>query len=168
MVELPKTEAELQAYVDEKVKEATKDTISKGEHDSAFANQRKSYENKIKELEDKLGVTAEEKAKELALQKEQELEQELNDLRNYKKTAQIKEALEKEKLPSYFANDNRLLTAKEGDLEKVIKVVKSEYEATLPKGNTHSTVVPTSTSTPTAKDNKGLEGMAEQIKNLVS
>ena len=168
MVELPKTEEELQSLINQKVEEAKKDTISKSEFDQKFASQRKTYEEKIKGLEEKLGVTAEEKAKELALQKEQELEKELNDLRNYKKTAQIKEALDKEKLPAYFANDNRLLTAKEGELEKAIKVVKGEYEASLPKGNTHSTVVPTSTSTPTAKDNKGLEGMAEQIKNLVS
>ena len=169
MVELPKTDAELQAIIDEKVKEATKDTISKGEFDSKFANQRKTYEDKIKDLENKLGITAEEKAKELAKQKEEELASELNELRSFKKSSILKERLTKEGLPTYFANDNRLITADEGDLDKVIKVVKGEYEATLPKGNTHSTVVQTNTSNPNAnKDNKGLEGMADTLKALVS
>ena len=168
MVELPKTEAELQAYVDAQVKEATKDTISKGEFDSKFANQRKSYEDKIKALEDKLGVTAEEKAKELAKQKEEELANELTELRTFKKSSLLKERLTKEGLPSFLANDSRLINADEGDLDKVIKTVKSDYEANLPKGNTHSSVIKTGGAVPPANDkNNGAVEFADTLKGLV-
>ena len=169
MVELPKTEAELQAYVDEKVKEATKDTISKGEFDSKFATQRKSYEDKIKDLENKLGITAEEKAKELAKQKEEELANELNELRTFKKSSVLKERLTKEGLPSFLANDSRLINAEDGELDKVVKVVKGEYEAILPKGNPHSSVIKTGTSVPQGNDkNNGAEEFANTLKELVS
>ena len=154
MVELPKTEAELQALIDASVKEATKDTISKSEHDGAMASQRTKYESKIKDLETKAGIDAQQKAEELAQEKQKEMENELTELRAFKKSSVLKEKLAKEGLPSFLANDNRLLTAEDGDLDKVIKVVKGEYEANLPKGNTHSSVIQT-TSQPAKSSQDG-------------
>ena len=48
MVEVPKTEAELQAYVDEKINTAT--NALKTEYDGKFAAQRKSTMKKLLKL----------------------------------------------------------------------------------------------------------------------
>lgn len=168
MVELPKNEAELQALIDEKVKEATKNTITKEQHDKEFSNQRKSYEDKIKGLEEKLGVSAEEKAKELAAQKEKEVAEELTRLRAFEKTTILKEKLTKEGLPTFLSNDSRLINANESDLDKTIKTVKEEWNANLPKGNTHSTVVQVNTNPNggAKEDDKGVGEFAEVLKGL--
>ena len=143
MVELPKTEQELNALIEERVNAKVEELTSK--HNGEMANVRKSYEDKMKKAQEQANLTAEEKALQLAKEKEQETQQELTDLRAYKKTSILKEKLAKEGMPSYFANDNRLLSAEEGDLDKVLKSVKTEYEATLPKGNAHSSVIQTTT-----------------------
>ena len=168
MVELPKTEQELDALIEEQVKAKIEELTSK--HNGEMASLRKSYDDKIKKAQEQANLTAEEKAQQLAQEKEQQTQQELSELRAFKKSSVLKERLTKEGLPTYFANDNRLITAEEGDLDKVIKVVKGEYEASLPRGNTHSTVVPTGNGQkPNAGgDNKGLEGMADALKSLVS
>ena len=78
-------------------------------------------------------------------EQDQALQDELTELRAFKKGKVIEERLAKESLPSYFKNDARLLNAKEEDFDRVLKEVKKEYEGTLPKGNTHSSVVQTNT-----------------------
>ena len=153
MVELPKTEQELNALIEEKVSAKVDELNSK--HNGEMANLRKSYEDKMKKQQEQANLSAEEKAQQLAKEKEQETQQELNDLRAFKKTTTLKERLTKEGLPSFFANDNRLLSAEEGDLDKMIKVVKTEYEANLPKGNTHSSVIQTTVQpAQTSKDSE--------------
>ena len=167
MVELPKTEEELNTLIEAKVNAKVEELTSK--HNNDMAGMRKSYEEKIKKIQDQANLSAEDKAKQLAEEQAKAHEEEFNELKSFKKTTLLKERLVKEELPSYFANDSRLLTAEDGDLEKVIKVVKDEYKATLPKGNQHSTVIPTATgTTPNANDNKGLEGMADALKGLIS
>ena len=163
-MELPKTEEELQSLIQQEVEKATKS--AKEEYDGKFASQRKSYEEKIKRLEDDAKLSAEEKAQKLALEKEQALTEELTSLRSFKKNAELKERLAKENLPTYLANDSRLINAEDGELDKVIKVVKADYEGSLPKGNTHSTVVQTTTNTPSSKDDKGTNAFAEILQNL--
>ena len=148
MVELPKTEDELNTLIESKVNAKVEELTSK--HNGEMANMRKSYEDKIKKAQDQANLTAEEKAQQLAKEKELETQQELNDLRAFKKSTTLKERLTKEGLPSFLANDNRLLSAEEGDLDKVIKVVKGEYEANLPKGNTHSSVIQVTSQQATA------------------
>ena len=59
----------------------------------------------------------------------------------------IEERLAKENLPPHFKYDTRLLNASDDDFDKVVKDVKKEYEATLPKGNQTSTVVKTGGTT---------------------
>lgn len=140
-MELPKTDAELQALIDQKVEEATKALESK--HSGAIASIRKDYDTKLEKFKQQQALSEEERAQALAKEKEEALANELNDLRTFKKSSILKERLTKEGLPTYFANDNRLINAEDGDLDKVIKVVKGEYEANLPKGATHSTVVQT-------------------------
>ena len=143
MVELPKTEDELNTLIESKVNAKVEELTSK--HNGEMATMRKSYEDKIKKINDQANLSAEEKAKQLAEEKEKLTQQELSDLRAFKKTTTLKERLTKEGLPSFLANDNRLLSAEDGDLDKVIRVVKGDYEANLPKGNTHSSVIQVTT-----------------------
>ena len=152
MVELPKTEQELNALIEEKLNAKVEELASK--HNGEMASLRKSYDDKLKKAQEQANLSAEEKAQQLAKEKEQETQQELSDLRAFKKSTTLKERLTKEGLPSFFANDNRLLSAEDGDLDKVIKVVKTEYEANLPKGNTHSSVIQVTTQQPSGKESE--------------
>ena len=166
MVELPKTQEELDALIEEKVNAKVEELTSK--HNNDMASLRKSYDEKIKKIQNEANMSAEDKAKQLAEEQAKAKEQEFNELVAFKKTTLLKERLVKENLPAYFANDNRLLNAEEGDLDKVIKTVKTEYEASLPKGNQSSTVVPVSTTTPSSsKESKGLEGFAKVLEEAV-
>ena len=133
------TEAELQAKIDEAISKATNDLVSK--HNGEMASLRKKYDADLEKEKQKLTLSAEEKAKIDAEEKTKAVETELKDLRAYKKSTELGKRLQKEGLPSYFVNDTRLLSAEEGELDKAIKVVKGEYDATKPTGNTHSSVV---------------------------
>lgn len=169
MVELPKTEAELQAIIDAKVQE-TRESVSK-EYDGKFAAQRTKHDEEIKKIKDSIGKSAEELAEERIKEQQQKDAQELADLRSFKKNTILGEKLAKEGLPSFFKNDTRLLNAEDGDLDKVIKDVKKEYEATQPKGNTHSSVVQQggSISPSAGKDDQTVanEKMGEFLNNIL-
>lgn len=128
------TQAELDAKVEEAVANATKNLTA--EHNKAMYELRK--ENK--ELKN-ANLSQEERTKKELEEKEIALGEELKDLRAFKKTTILNEKLAKENLPSYFKNDNRLLTAEDGDIDKVIKDIRKEYEASLPKGNTHTNII---------------------------
>ena len=149
MLELPKTEQELNDLIDAKVTEAT-DKLT-AQHNGAMANLRKKYDEDIKKAKEQANLTAEELAQERIREENEAKDKELNELRAYKKQTVLADKLAKEGLPSYFKNDSRLLSAEEGDLDKAIKEVKKEYEQTLPKGATHSTVVQTATTGQQAK-----------------
>ena len=143
MVELPKTEEELKALLDARAEEVTKELNAK--HDRDMSALRVKHKKELDEAQLSQEQLAEKKAQELQAEKEQEL----NDLRTFKRTTIIKEKITSAGLPQYFVNDVRLQSAEEGDLDKVVKVIKTDYEATLPKGSTHSTVVQTGgTTTP--------------------
>lgn len=144
MVELPKTEQELADLIDAKVNEALDKQTAK--HNSDMANLRKKYDDDVRKAKEQAGKTAEELAAEKIKEENEARDTELNELRAYKKSNEIGNRLAKEGLPSYFKNDTRLLNAEEGNLDKVIKDVKKEYEATLPRGANHSTVVNTATN----------------------
>ena len=141
MVELPKTEAELQAYVDEKINAAT--TALKTEYDGKFAAQRKKHDEEIVKIKADAGKSAEELAAQKVKEENEARDKELEDLRSYKKGKVLEERLSQEKLPNHYKYDSRLLNASEEDFEKVLKDVKKEYEAEQPKGNQTSTVVKT-------------------------
>ena len=64
-------------------------------------------------------------------------------MRSYKKSNELSIRLAKEGLPEHYKYDSRLIGADADSFEKVLKTVKSEYEATQPKGNQHSSVVQT-------------------------
>ena len=140
-MELPKTEQELNDIVEAKVNEATEKLVAK--HNSDMANMRKKYDDDIRKEKERAGLTAQELAEQKIKEQQEADQKELNDLRAYKKSNEISNRLAKEGLPSYFRNDTRLLNASDTDIDKVIKDVKKEYESTLPKGATHSTVIQT-------------------------
>ena len=155
------TEAELNAKVEDAVANATKDLISK--HNTEMYNARKE----IKELKN-ASLSLEERQQQELKEKELALGQELADLRAFKKTTILNEKLAKENLPSYFKNDNRLLTAEDGDIDKVIKDIKKEYEASLPKGSSHSTIITTSGQQPTTNDkDRANAEFGQALKQLV-
>lgn len=168
MVELPKTQEELQTLIDSAVNSKVDELNAK--HNNDMAGLRKSYEDKIKKTQDQANMSAEEKAKQLAEEKEKALNDELVELRSFKKKTNLEAKLEKEGLPKYFSNDNRLLSAEDGELDKVLKVVKEEYNGSLPKGNQHSSVVQTATGSvqQQGQDQKQVayDKAAESLKNL--
>ena len=167
MVELPKTEAELQAYVDEKINTAT--TALKAEYDGKFAAQRKKHDEEIVKIKADAGKSVEELAAQKVKEQQEADQQELTELRAYKKGKTIEERLAKENLPNHFKYDTRLLNASEDDFDKVIKDVKKEYEATLPKGNQTSTVVKTGGATQPSQTTAEAanEAFAQVIGNIV-
>ena len=169
MVELPKNEEELKALIASAVNSKVEELNAK--HNNDMAGLRKSYEDKIKKTQDLANMSAEEKAKQLAEEEKAKLNDELAELRSFKKKTTLEAKLEKEGLPKYFSNDNRLLSAEDGDLDKVLKVVKEEYNVSLPKGNQHSTIVQTYSGQGTqggAKDQKEVayEKAGESLKDL--
>lgn len=166
--ELPKTEQELNDLIEAKVKEREAELESK--HNGQMATLRKKYDDDIKKAKEQAGLTAEQLAQEKVKEQYEADQKELNELRAYKKSSEISQKLAKEGLPSYFKNDTRLLNAEAGELDKVIKDVKKEYEASLPKGATHSTVVQQNAKSPSGDGSKeeAFEKMGEAIKQIVS
>ena len=166
MVELPKTEAELQALIDERVN--ARETELKAEHDKAFANQRTKYESQIKTLKENTGKTAEEIAEQKIKEQQEADQKELAELRSYKKGKVIEERLTKEGLPTFLKNDTRLINANDEDFDKVMKEVKKEYDAVLPKGSQHSTVVQTSVKQPEQNEkDQAKQEFGQALKELI-
>jgi ElaB/YqjD/DUF883 family membrane-anchored ribosome-binding protein len=169
MTELPKTDAELQALLDARANEVTESLTAK--HNGEMANLRKKHDEDLRKAKEQAGKTAEEIAQERMKEQQDANEKELNELRAYKKSSEIAQKLAKEGLPEYFKNDTRLLNADEGNLDKVIKDVKKEYEQTLPKGATRSTVVQQQSQTqqPSSDDKQvAYEKMGEFLKEVVT
>ena len=158
MTELPKTEAELQALLDANTKEVTDNLTAK--HNSDMANMRKKHDDEIAKVKNQANMTAEQVAEQKYKEQQEKDANELTELRAYKKQTVLGERLAKEGLPSYLKNDVRLLNAEDGDLDRVIKDVKKDYEANLPKGATHSTVVQN------AQGNKQVSAKEEAYKEF--
>ena len=169
MTELPKTEQELNDLIAAKVQEKADEMTA--QHNGQMANLRKKYDDDLKKAKEQAGKTAEELAQERIKEQQEADQKELAELRAYKKSGELSKRLAKEGLPDFFKNDARLLNAEDGTLDKVIKDIKKEYDASLPKGATHTTVVQTSTpganSQATEKD-KAFEKMGETIKSMIS
>ena len=165
-LELPKTEQELNDLIEAKVQEKSAELEAK--HNGQMATLRKKYEDDVKKAKEQAGLTAEQIAQEKIKEQQDADQKELNELRAYKKSSEIAQKLAKENLPTYFKNDQRLLNAETGDLDKVIKEVKKEYEASLPKGATHSTVVQTAQGQKQTNDKAELyASVGESIKNAL-
>ena len=141
MENLPKTEQELDDLIASKVKEATDQAEAK--HNGAMATMRQKYEAEIKKAKEQANLTAEQIAEQRIKEQQEADQKELAELRAFKKTSELSQKLDKAGLPQHFKYDTRLLNAEDGSLDKVIGDIKKEYEADLPKGATHSTVVPT-------------------------
>ena len=169
MTDLPKTEQELNDLIDQKVTEATEKLAAK--HNGEMANQRKKFDEDLKKAREQANLSAEERVREQIKEQEEAKEKELNELRSYKKATELSQKLAKEGLPDFFKNDSRLLNAEDGNVDKVIKTIKSEFEQSLPKGARHSTVVQTQQrGNTTAGDSRqeAFEKMGEALKNIVS
>lgn len=167
-MELPKTEQELNDLIEAKVNEATEKLVAK--HNGEMATQRKKYEDSLKKAQDQANLSAEERAQQLAKEENEAKDKELNELRAFKKSSDLAQRLAKEKLPTYFKNDSRLINADESNIDKVIKDIRKEYEATLPKGAAHSTVVQTSSgNNNTAANDKetAFQKMGDALKQLI-
>ena len=168
MTELPKTEQELNDLIAAKVQEKADELTA--QHNGQMANLRKKYDDDLKKAKEQAGKTAEELAQERIKEQQEHDAQELTELRQFKKNTVLSEKLKKEGLPDFFKNDTRLLNAEEGNIDKVIKDIKKEYEQYQPKGATHSTVVPTSTSggKPQATEKEqAFEKMGNAIQELI-
>ncbi len=168
MTELPKTEQELNDLIAAKVQEATAEQEAK--HNGQMATLRKKYDDDLKKAKEQAGKTAEELAQERIKEQQEAKDNELNELRQFKKNTILTEKLKKEGLPDFFKNDTRLLNAEDGNVDKVIKDIKKEYEQYQPKGATHSTVVQTQSQNVTRQqDEKGVafEKMGDAIKELI-
>ena len=168
MVELPKTEEELQSLLAAKEKEVTDNLTAK--HNGEMAKQRIKYEDDIKKAKEQANMTAEQIAQEKIKEQQEKEAKELVDLRAYKKENEISKRLAKEGLPDLLKNDVRLLNAEDGDLDKVIKDVKKEYEAILPKGATHSTIVPNASGQQPSGDKKqeAYNAFGEALKEAIN
>lgn len=166
---LPTTEQELNELIDARVTEVTEKLTA--EFNGKMASMRKKYDDDLKKTKEQANMTAEELAQQKIEEQRNADQQELQELRAYKRSTVISSKLAKAGLPDFLKNDNRLLTAEEGNLDKVIKDVQKDYEAGLPKGATHSTVV----STPSGSPNNGATSkqdaynkMGEVFKDIVS
>ena len=151
-MELPKTEQELNDLIESKVNEATEKLVSK--HNGEMATLRQRHDSELKKAKEQANLTAEELAQQKVKEEQEQVQQELSELRAYKKSAELGTRLEKEGLPAFFKNDTRLLNADDTNIDKVIKEVKKEYDATRPQGATHSTVVNTANNTQKASGNE--------------
>ena len=168
MTELPKTEQELNDLIAQKVQEKTDELTS--QHNGQMANMRKKYESDLAKAKEQANMTAEQIAAEKVKEQQEHDAQELTELRQFKKNTVLSEKLKKEGLPDFFKNDTRLLNAEDGNLDKVIKDIKKEYEQYQPKGATHSTVVQTqSQNVNKQQDDKGVafEKMGDALKELI-
>ena len=168
MTELPKTEQELNDLIAAKVQEATAEQEAK--HNGQMATLRKKYDDDLKKAKEQAGKTAEELAQERIKEQQEHDAQELTELRQFKKNTVLSEKLKKEGLPDFFKNDVRLLNAEEGNVDKVIKDIKKEFDAIQPKGATHSTVVQTqSQNVNKQQDDKSaaFEKMGDALKELI-
>ena len=166
-LELPKTEQELNDYVEAKVQEKTTELEAK--HNGQMATLRKKYDDDLRKAKEQAGLTAEQLAQEKIKEQYDADQKELTELRAYKKSSEIAQRLAKENLPSYFKNDTRLLNASDSELDKVIKEVKKEYDASLPKGATHSTIVQTAQGSKQQRNDKEelYAEVGESIKNAL-
>ena len=168
MTELPKTEQELNDLIAAKVQEKADELTA--QHNGQMATMRKKYDDDLKKAKEQAGKTAEELAQERIKEQQEHDAQELTELRQFKKNTVLGEKLKKEGLPDFFKNDTRLLNAEDGNLDKVIKDIKKEYEQYQPKGATHSTVVPTQSQTVNKQqDDKSaaFEKMGDALKELI-
>ena len=166
MTELPKTEQELNDLIEAKVQEKAEQLTA--QHNGQMANLRKKYDDDLKKAKEQAGLTAEQLAQEKVKEQYEADQKELSELRAYKKSSEISQKLAKEGLPTFFKNDTRLLNANDGDLDKAIKEVKKEYEANLPKGTPHSTVVQTAQGAKPSDNKEQLyQSVGEAIKGAL-
>ena len=165
-MELPKTEQELNELVEQKVNEATEKLVAK--HNGEMATMRQKHDAELKKAKEQANLSAEELAQQKFKEQQEQTQQELTELRQFKKSSMLSERLEKEGLPSFFKNDTRLLNAEDGNIDKVIKDIKKEYEADRPKGANHSTVVRTAQGNQ-QKDAKsdGYSKFGDSLKEIV-
>lgn len=167
---LPTTEQELNDLIDARVKEATESLVA--QHNGQMATMRKKYDDDLKKAKEQANMTAEEIAAQKIKEQQDADQQELTELRAYKRSSIISSKLAKEGLPDFLKNDSRLLNASEGDLDKVIKDVKKDYEANLPKGATHSTVVANPSGNPQGGNGNdkqvAFDKMGAILKDVVS
>lgn len=109
----------------------------KAEYSKSIANERKRYEEKTKKLERDLELskmTEEERVKQVEIDAKKQQEDEINALRSElenlkqeKRTSEIKGKLLEQKLPNRYLNDTRLVNST--DIDKTIKELKKEYDA---------------------------------------
>ena len=162
-MELPKTDAELQALLDAKAQEVTDNLTA--QHNGAMANMRKKYESDLAKVKEQASMSAEQIAEQRIKEQQEHDAQELAELRQFKKTSELSERLKKEGLPDFFKNDTRLLNANDGDVDKVIKDIKKDFEASQPKGATHSTIIQSASNQPSQNDAKSQ--VFEQVGNAL-
>ena len=156
--------ADKETYTAEEV-EAIKADLEK-KHNSEMAQLRTRNATEIEKAKKEATMTAEELAAQKAKEQNEAMELELKELRTYKSQAELGKRLEKEGLPSFFVNDNRLLGAMgdEKALNDVIKTIKSEVSNYKPNGSTTSTVVKQTDGIPNPSGAGKYAGFDEELR----
>ena len=168
-MELPKTEAELQGIIDNAVSVALEGAKKEydGKLNSGMASVRKDYDSKLAKVKSDYEASVDVEAEKKATEKVNAFMEEYNSLKAFKKSSDLSQRLAKEGLPDFFKNDARLLNATDDTFDKMLKQVKSEYEATQPKGNTHSSVVKTNVGGNTTGGDEAKAAFGEALKELI-
>ena len=141
------TEEELQAKIAEAVKKATEEqkVALEKTHNEEMAQLRiKAKDEKEKAVNKAVAdanLSDEEKAKKELEEQRKADQAELAQLRLEKKVNDRANKLKEKGLPDFLKNDQRLLNAEDGDVDKVIENIEQEFKSVLPQGATVSTNV---------------------------
>lgn len=176
MDEITMTQEELDKKIEEAVNKAKAEQEAelKKTHDSEKAQMRikakEELDKAVKKATEEANLSAEEKAKKDLEEKERQKEEEhkaeheeLEKLRLEKKINDRANKLEEAGLPKIFKNDTRLISAKDDEVDDVIKTLKAEFEEIAPK------VAVTDTNVRSGAGNKQLtpeQAELERVRHL--
>lgn len=130
--------------LEEKIKEAVskavadKETELKKQHGTEMASLRTSkdaeWKKKLDDAVAEANLSADDKAKKKFEEEQKAKEEELAELRAYKKSGELEKKLIEKGLPTFFKNDSRLLNASEENIESVIETITGEFKQFSPNG----------------------------------
>lgn len=139
--------AEIQKQIDSAVSKAVEETTAKltKENNNIIAGIRKSakeeQENAIQRAKEEAKLTTEELAKKQAEEQIKQKDNEIAELRAYKKMGELSKKLKDAGVPDLFVNDSRLQNAEDDKVDDVIKTIKDEFSKLIPSGANVSTNV---------------------------
>lgn len=133
--------AEIEKLKQEAVEKAVKDKEEEltKKHNDLMASTRKKYDDeKAKAVEravKEANMSTEDKAKARAEELMKEKEERLSFLEKEYKKSTILSKLRNSQVPDMFANDSRLWTATNEELDSVVATIKEEFSKLMPSGS---------------------------------